>query len=182
MQRITAVNPAETTGKTRQLLDGVQAKLGVTPNMMKTMAAAPVVLDGYLSLAGALGVGHLNARFREQIALAVAQVNSCEYCLSAHAALGKMSGLKPEEINASREAHAADAKQQAGLQFVQALVLQRGIVSDQAVAQVKAAGFSEGDIAEIVANVAINVFTNYFNLVARTEVDFPRVAVEMQAA
>jgi alkylhydroperoxidase family enzyme len=92
-----------------------------------------------------------------------------------------MVGLKTEEIAASREAHSADAKRDAGLQFVQALVVQRGVVSDQALAQVKEAGFSDGDIAEIVANVAINIFTNYFNHVARTDVDFPRVAVAIEA-
>jgi alkylhydroperoxidase family enzyme len=90
--------------------------------------------------------------------------------------------LKTDEIATSREAHAADAKRDAGLQFVQALVVQRGLVSDQTLAQVKAAGFTDGDIAEIVANVAINLFTNYFNHVARTDVDFPRVAVAIETA
>ncbi len=182
MQRISKVNPAEATGKAKQLLDGVQAKLGMTPNLMKTLAAGPAALEAYLSFGAALGTGHLDAKFREQIALAVAQANSCEYCLSAHSAIGEMVGLKTEEIAASREAHSADAKRDAGLQFVQALVVQRGVVSDQALAQVKAAGFSDGDIAEIVANVAINIFTNYFNHVARTDVDFPRVAVALETA
>ena len=180
MQRITAVNPAEATGKAKQLLDGVQAKLGMTPNLMKTLAAGPAALEAYLNFGAALGTGKLDAKFREQIALAVAQANSCEYCLSAHSAIGKMVGLKPEEITTSREAHSADAKRNAGLQFVQALVVQRGMVSDLAVAQVKAAGFSDGDIAELVANVAVNIFTNYFNHVARTDVDFPHVAVAME--
>jgi uncharacterized peroxidase-related enzyme len=180
MQRITAVNPAEATGKAKQLLDGVQAKLGMTPNLMKTLAAGPAALEAYLNFGAALATGHLDAKFREQIALAVAQANSCEYCLSAHSAIGKMVGLKPEEIATSREAHSADAKRDAGLQFVQALVVQRGVVSDRALAQVKAAGFSDGDIAEIVANVAVNIFTNYFNHVARTDVDFPCVAVALE--
>ncbi len=181
MQRIAAVNPAEATGKTKQLLDGVQAKLGMTPNLMKTLAAGPAALEGYLNLSSALGTGNLDAKFREQIALTVAQANSCEYCLSAHTTIGKMVGLKPEEIAAGREAHSADAKRDAGLQFVQALVVQRGEVSDEAVAEVKAAGYTDGDIAEMVANVAVNIFTNYFNHVARTVVDFPRVAVARQA-
>jgi uncharacterized peroxidase-related enzyme len=180
MQRISAVNPAEATGKTKQLLDAVQAKLGMTPNLMKTLAAGPAALEAYLNFGAALGTGRLDAKFREQIALAVAQANSCEYCLSAHSAIGKMVGLKPEEIGTSREAHSTEAKRDIGLQFVQKLVVQRGVVSDEAIAQVKAAGFSEGDIAEIVANVAINIFTNYFNHVARTDVDFPRVAVAME--
>ncbi|MFN7937651.1 MAG: carboxymuconolactone decarboxylase family protein [Bryobacteraceae bacterium] len=182
MQRISGVNPEETSGKTRRLLDGVQAKLGMTPNLMKTLAAGPAALEAYLSFGAALGSGRLDAKFREQIALAVAQANSCEYCLSAHTAIGKMTGLTAEEIAAGREAHAADTRRDVGLQFVQKLVVQRGVVSDEAIAEVKAAGFSDGDIAEIVANVAINIFTNYFNHVARTEVDFPRVAVEMEAA
>ncbi len=180
MPRINAVNPAEATGKAKQLLDGVQAKLGMTPNLMKTLAAGPAALEAYLSFGAALGTGHLDAKFREQIALTVAQANSCEYCLSAHSAIGKMVGLKTEEIAASRQAHSADAKRDAGLQFVQALVVQRGVVSDEALARLKAAGFSDGDIAEIVANVAINIFTNYFNHVAGTDVDFPRVAVAME--
>ncbi len=152
MQRISAVNPAEATGKVKELLDGVQTKLGMTPNLMKTLAAGPAALEAYLKFGSALSTGKLDAKFREQIALAVAQANSCEYCLSAHTAFG------------------------------QTLVVQRGTVSDQEVAKVKAAGFSDGDIAELVANVALNVFTNYFNHVARTDVDFPQVSVAMEAA
>ena len=175
MQRIVAIDPAQTTGKAKKLLDGVQAKLGMTPNLMKTLAAAPAALEAYLSFGAALETGHLDARFREQIALAVAQANSCEYCLSAHSAIGKMLGLKPEEITTSREARSQDAKRDAGLKFVQTMVVQRGEVSNQTIAQLKAAGYSDGDIVEIVANVAINIFTNYFNHVAETEIDFPLV-------
>jgi uncharacterized peroxidase-related enzyme len=177
VQRIAAINTAEATGKAKQLLDGVQAKLEMTPNLMRTLASGPAALEAYLNFGAALGAGHLDAKFREQIALAVAQANSCAYCLSAHSAIGKMVGLKPDEIAASREAHSADEKRDAGLQFVQALVVQRGEVSDQAVTRVKAAGYSDGDIAEIVANVVVNIFTNYFNHVAQTEVDFPVVSV-----
>jgi len=177
MQRLAALNPTEATGKAKQLLDGVQAKLGITPNLMKTLATAPAALEAYLNFGAALGTGRLDAKFREQISLAVAQANSCEYCLSAHSAIGKMMGLKPEEIGTSRHAHSDDSKRDAGLQFVQALVVQRGEVSDRALAAVKAAGYTDGDIAEIVANVAVNIFTNYFNHVARTDVDFPVVPV-----
>ena len=131
MQRLAALNPTEATGKAKQLLDGVQAKLGITPNLMKTLATAPAALEAYLNFGAALGTGRLDAKFREQISLAVAQANSCEYCLSAHSAIGKMMGLKPEEIGTSRHAHSDDSKRDAGLQFVQALVVQRGEVSDQ---------------------------------------------------
>jgi len=90
-------------------------------------------------------------------------------------------GLKPEEIIEGREAHAREGKRHAGLQFAQVLVIQRGQVSDQVIAQVKAVGYSDGEITEIVANVAINIFTNYFNHVAHTEVDFPKVEVCLPA-
>lgn len=179
MQRITAINPAEATGKAKQLLDGVQAKLGITPNLMRTLASSPAALEAYLSFGAVLATGALNAKFREQIAIAVAQANSCEYCLSAHATIGKMVGLTPEEIAASREAHAQDAKRDAGLRFAQAIVVQRGEVSDAALASVRQAGYTDGEITEIVANVAVNIFTNYFNHIAQTEVDFPRVPVAM---
>ena len=181
MQRIAAIDPASATGKGKELLDGVQAKLGMTPNLMKTLASSPVALEAYLQFGAALGKGSLDAKFREQIALTVAQANFCEYCLSAHSAIGKMVGLTPGEIIASREGHAQDRKRNAGLQFAQTLVLKRGEVSDQTLADAKAAGFSEGEITEIVANVAMNIFTNYFNHVARTDVDFPIVSVNLQA-
>ena len=180
MQRINAIDPAEATGKTKKLLDGVQAKLGMTPNLMKTLASAPAALEAYLSFGAALGTGTLDAKFREQISIAVAQANSCEYCLSAHSTIGKMVGLTPEEIAGSRESHAGDAKRNAGLQLAQAIVVQRGEVSDAALANARTAGYTDGEITEIVANVAVNIFTNYFNLVARTEVDFPRVSLSME--
>jgi hypothetical protein len=175
MQRLTAVQPAEATGKAKKLLDGVQAKLGITPNLMKTLANAPAALEAYLRFDSALATGELDAKFREQIALAVAQANSCEYCLSAHTAIGGMVGLTAEEISASRESHAADAKRDAGLRFAQTVVVQRGEVSDAAVDRVRQAGYTDGEITEIVATVAINIFTNYFNHIARTDVDFPLV-------
>ncbi len=180
MPRITALNPAETTGHTRKLLDGVQAKIGMTPNLMKTLAHAPAALEAYLHFSAALGTGVLDAKFREQIALAVAQANSCEYCLAAHSAIGKMVGLSPAEIARGREAHAEDAKRDAGLRFAQTIVVQRGEVSDGAIAMVRAAGYNDQEITEIVANVAVNIFTNYFNHVAQTEVDFPKVRLAME--
>ena len=150
MQRITPINPAEATGKAKQLLDAVQAKIGMTPNLMKTLATAPAALEAYLNFSGALASGTLDAKLREQIALTVAQANSCEYCLSAHSAIGKMVGLKPDEIAASREAHSADAKRDAGLQFAQAVVVQRGEVSDLDLEKAKSAGFSGGDRKSVV--------------------------------
>jgi uncharacterized peroxidase-related enzyme len=182
MPRLNAVNPAEATGKAKELLDGVQAKLGIIPNLMRTLANSPAALQAYLDFGAALTTGKLDAKMREQIALTVAQANSCGYCLSAHTAIGKMIGLSEDDILASREAHSPETKRNAGLRFAQALVVQRGEVSDAAVKQVKTAGYTEGEIAEIVAHVALNILTNYFNHVAQTEVDFPKVNLNLVAS
>ncbi|MEO8025979.1 MAG: carboxymuconolactone decarboxylase family protein [Bryobacteraceae bacterium] len=176
MSRIQAINPAEATGKAKDLLTAVQAKLGMTPNLMKTLANAPAALEGYLNLNAALATGVLDAKFREQLAIAVAQANSCEYCLSAHSAIGKMVGLPKDEIERSRQSHSADPKREGGLQFAQKIVVQRGEVTDVDLAAVRAAGYNDAEITEIVANVALNILTNYFNHVAQTVVDFPRVS------
>ncbi len=179
MQRIENVNPAEATGKAKQLLTGVQAKLGITPNLMKAMAQAPAALEAYLHFSGSLATGVLDAKFREQLAIAVAQANSCEYCLSAHTAIGGMVGLTAEELSASRESHAADAKRNAGLQFAQKVVVQRGIIGDEDYAAVKNAGYSDAEIVEIIGHVGLNIFTNYFNNIVKTDVDFPKVPVTL---
>ena len=182
MPRITAIEPANATGKAKQLLEDVNAKLGLTPNLMRTLATAPAALEGYLSFSGALAGGVLDAKFREQIALAVAQANSCAYCLAAHTAIGGLVGLQQHEIIASRASRATDAKQDAGLKFAQAIVVNRGDVSDVVLSGVRAAGFNDAEITEIVANVAINIYTNYLNHVAQTSVDFPQVDLALGAA
>lgn len=174
MPRLTAVSPESATGKAKELLGAVQAKFGMTPNMMRTMAAAPAVLEGYLQLSAALGRGSLPTKVREQIALAVAEANGCEYCLAAHSAVGAMVGLTADQIRDSREGTAVDPKSEALVRFARKVVAARGQVADHDVAAVRAAGFDDGAIAEVVAAVALDVFTNYFNLVADTEVDFPR--------
>ena len=175
MQRIQAVDQTTATGKAKQLLEGVEAKLGFAPLMMRTMASSPAVLDGYLRLAGAMAGGKLSGKLGEQIALAVGEANRCGYCLSAHSALGQMAGLTESAISESRLAQADDPAVEAALKFAQTVVVQKGEVSDQALAAVRAAGYGDAEISEIVAHVALNIFTNYFNLVAATEVDFPVV-------
>ncbi|MDX2151740.1 MAG: carboxymuconolactone decarboxylase family protein [Bryobacteraceae bacterium] len=182
MQRIPAVDPATATGKAKELLDKVQAKFGLTPNMMRTMAQSPAVLEAYLSFSSALGHSSLSARFREQIALAVAQANRCDYCLSAHSAIGAMLGLSSQQISASRRATAEEGKLEAGLAFARTLVATRGMASDEDLARVREAGYNDGEIAEIIATVALNVFTNYFNHTAQTEIDFPVVRAAEGAA
>ena len=174
MSRIETVNPSQATGKAKELLDGVKSKLGMTPNLMRVMANSPAVLDAYLKFSGTLGSGDLPAKTREQIALAVGQANSCDYCLSAHSAIGKMVGLSADQILDSRRGFSSEPMTNAVLCFARQLVDKRGLVSDADLAAVRSAGWDDGAIAEIVANVALNIFTNYFNHVAETEIDFPR--------
>jgi uncharacterized peroxidase-related enzyme len=169
------------TGTAKQLLDMVQAQLGVTPNLMRTLATAPAALKGFLDLNAALGRGVLDHKFREQIALTVAQVNACDYCLGAHAALGGMVGLSAADIAASRDARATDAKRDAGLKFASAVVNARGQVSDTDFLKARTAGLSDAEITEIIANVALNILTNYVNHVAQTTFDFPAVEATTHA-
>jgi uncharacterized peroxidase-related enzyme len=178
--RITTVNPATAQGKAKELLDAVQAKLGMTPNMMRAMAQSPAVLEGYLNLNAALGHGLLPAKVREELALYVSQVNQCDYCVAAHSLLGKMAGLQPDQLIAARHGSApADTQAQAALKFAKTVLDTRGDVSDADLAAARAAGLGDPQIAEVVAHVAINVFTNYFNRVAHTDVDFPKVPLAL---
>jgi uncharacterized peroxidase-related enzyme len=166
----------ETAGtKTKQLLDAVQAKLKMTPNMMRTMANSPAVLEAYLQFSGSLAAGSLPTKIRTQIALAVAEQNGCQYCLSAHTALGKMGGLTESEMEAARESKGP------ALEFARRVVANRGRMADGDFEAIRQAGFSDSDIAEIIAHVALNIFTNYFNTAAQVEVDFPKIELHQHA-
>jgi uncharacterized peroxidase-related enzyme len=180
MSRLEALDPSTSAGKAKELLDAVKGKMGMVPNMTRVMAASPAVLASYLGFSGALAGGLLPAKLREQIALEAAQANGCDYCLSAHTAIGKVVGLKPDAIAASRKGDGGDSKATAALVFAKRLLDTKGQVMDCDVAAVREAGYSEGEIAEIIAHVALNVFTNYFNMAADVEIDFPKVsAAEM---
>jgi uncharacterized peroxidase-related enzyme len=174
MARITQISPESASGRARDLLDAVKAKLGLVPNMTRAMANAPAVLDGYLQLSGALAKGTLPAGAREQIALAVAQANECDYCLAAHSTIGRMVGLTADQIRDSRLGSAVDPKADALVRFALRVLETRGQVGDHDLDEVRGAGFDDAAIAEVVANVALQVFTNYFNRTADTDIDFPK--------
>lgn len=174
MTRLKSIAPESATGKAKDLLDAVRDKLGMVPNMMRTMANAPAVLDGYLQFSGALARGALPAKVREQIALAVAEANGCDYCLAAHSAVARMVGLTADQIRDSRLGAAVDPKTNALIRFARRVVDTHGRVGDDDLEDVRAAGFDDGVIAEVVAGVALDIFTNYFNIVASTDIDFPK--------
>jgi len=177
MTRLQPLDPATATGKTKELFSAVQAKLGSVPNMMRTMANSEAVLEGYLNLSGALSHGKLNNKTGELIALAVSDSNSCDYCLAAHTFIGeKLLKTDPAVLDAARIGESADAKTKAILQFAKTLVSKGGIVNDADVNAAKEARINDAELSEIVAHVALNVLTNYFNNTANTEIDFPVAA------
>ena len=158
------------------LLEGVNKMLGSVPNLFRLTANSPAALEGYLGLNGALSKGALDPQTRERIALAVAQINGCDYCLSAHSYLGKnLAKLDDTEIAANRNGGSTDQKADAAVRFAAALVKNRGQVSEADVSAVKLAGYSEAELVEIVAHVALNTLTNYLNEAFDTPIDFPVV-------
>lgn len=166
----------------RPLLEAVKKQIGSVPNLFRVVANSPAALEGYLGLNGALAKGSLDAKTRERIAIAVAELNGCGYCLSAHTYIGKnVAKLDDAEITANRSGASNDLKANAAIRFAVKLVEARGHVSDADVADVKAAGFDDAQIVEIVLHVALNTLTNYVNEVAKTEIDFPVVALRNAA-
>ncbi len=176
MSRIAIPQTAHTPSASLPLLAAVNQQLGVVPNLMKVVGHSPAALEGYLSLNGALSKGAIGAQTRERIALAVAELNGCGYCLSAHSYLGStLAKLDAAECEANRRGHSQDPKAEAALRFATRIVGSRGHVADADLAAVAAAGYSDAEIIEIVVLVALNTLTNYVNNVAQTDIDFPEV-------
>jgi AhpD family alkylhydroperoxidase len=181
MARISYVDPDTATGKQKELLDGVQAKLGTTPNMMKAMAGS-AVLEGYLGLAGALAGGSFGPSVAERLALGVAESNECSYCLSAHSYLAEnVAKIESGDIDAARRYDSSDPNADAALKFASVVVATRGDVPAEAFETARDAGLSDAELAEIVGHVALNVLTNYFNKAFEVDVDFPLVEPQGEA-
>ena len=158
------------------LLEAVKKQLGSVPNMFRMISTSPTALEGYLGVFGALGKGKLPPATRERIALAVAELNGCGYCLSAHTYLGKnLAKLDDAEMKANRQGTSNDPQADAAVRFAAKVVSERGHVQSKDVEAVKQAGYDDGQILEIVLHVALNTWTNYINEVAQTEIDFPVV-------
>jgi len=176
MNRLSQIDPAAAVGEPKQMLEAVRAKLGVVPNMMRVLANSPAALKAYLDFSGALGKDSLGAKTREQIALAVAETNLCGYCLSAHSFIGGKLGLSDAEIANARRATAPSEKTDAILKLARAIVVRRGELDDRDLEQARSQGLTDGMIVETIANIALNIFTNYVNHIARTVIDFPEVS------
>ncbi|MGP1395910.1 MAG: carboxymuconolactone decarboxylase family protein [Inquilinaceae bacterium] len=182
MQRIDRIEETSAPQATAGLLAAVKKQMGGVPNIVGTMAQSSAALGGYLGFAGALAGGKLSAALREQIALTVAGANRCDYCASAHTAVGGRLGLAADEITRNLGGHSTDPRVQGALRFAASIVATRGNVSDEDLAAVRRAGFTDEEVVEIVANTVLNIFTNYFNHIARTDIDFPVVSTDALAA
>jgi uncharacterized peroxidase-related enzyme len=171
MPRIAPINPATATGRAKEIFDGPLA--GKHFNIFKSMAAGPASLDAYLALSGAVSKGELSAKEREVVQLAVGEATNCGYCVSAHTAIGKSVGLSEPQTIEARRGKLADAKLDALAKFALSIHEKKGHVSDADVNAFKHAGYTDGQVAEVVANYALAIYTNYFNHVNDTPVDFP---------
>lgn len=175
MSRLAIPTRDEAPAASQPVLDAVHKQLGVVPNMFRLISQSPAALQGFAANNGALTQA-LDVKTRERIALAVAQVNGCDYCLSAHTYLGlNLAKISPEEVALNRRGESGDARAHAAVAFAAKIVRERGHVSDDEIKAVRDAGYSDGEIVEIVSITAENVFTNLLNTIAETDIDFPVV-------
>jgi len=183
MSRLPQIEPATASGEAQDLLAQVQASLGITPNMTKVMANSPALLKGYLALSGALAGGVLPAAVRERLAIATAEANGCAYCLSAHTYIGgNLAGVDADELEAARFGASDDPHIRALLELSGAVLADRGAVDDEVVDRARRSGVSDAEIGEVVGHIAVNVLTNYFNVLTQVENDWPVVTPRAQAA
>ncbi len=181
MSRINLIENETANNEQKALLEAIQSQLGMVPNFLRVFANSPAALRAFLGLHSIAGEGSLTAATRERIALALAEQNSCEYCLSAHTALGRKAGLNGDEIEANRAGTSQDAKAAAAVKFAKSLAEHNGDVTNAELTAVRAAGYSEADIVEIITHVGMNVMTNILGKASQLDIDFPKVSLNKVA-
>lgn len=181
MARIHVVTPESASAEQKALYGAIQAKLGMVPNFLRVFANSPAALKAFLGLHGIAGEGSLDPQTRERIALAIAQQNSCGYCLSAHAAIGRKAGLSAAEIEANRAGSSQDAKAAVAVKFARSLVAHMGDVTTAELLEMREAGYSESDIVEVITHVGMNILTNLIGKAGRVDIDFPQVELRRAA-
>ncbi|WP_432727080.1 carboxymuconolactone decarboxylase family protein [Variovorax sp. W6] len=182
MSRIHLIADASAApGESKALLAEIHGAFGATPNMFRAVANSPAALRSMWGSFSALGGGAISAQLGEQIAVAVADRNACDYCLAAHTALGRKAGASAEDMAAAQAGESRDPKTAAALRFALKLVEARGQVDAADVQALRDAGFDDGLIVEIVAHVALNLFTNYVNVAFDVPLDFPAVKLRKAA-
>ncbi|TAK97829.1 MAG: carboxymuconolactone decarboxylase [Aquabacterium sp.] len=181
MSRLALHTTSQAPAASQPLLQQIQQAFGTVPNMFKAVSNSPAALQSMWGSFGALGGGSIDAQLGEQIAVAVADRNACEYCLAAHTALGRKAGLSSQDMQAAQQGESSNPKTAAALRFALKLVNDRGQVSDHDVQSLREVGFNDGQIVEILAHVALNLFTNYVNVAFAVPVDFPAVPLSRKA-
>ena len=182
MSRIDIVTNETASPEQKDLLDGIENKLGVVPNFLGILAQSPDALKAFLGLYGIAEKGRLDQQTRERIALAVAEGNSCEYCLSAHTAIGKKAGLSDAEIDANRNGTSGDSKAAAAVAFSAALNTHLGDITQDEFNTVREAGYDDAEIVEMIVHVGMNILTNLIGKASRVDIDFPKVYLLNKAA
>jgi len=178
MSRINVVTHDVANDEQKALLEAIQQQLGMVPNFLKVFANSPAALRAFLGLHGVASEGALDGQTRERIALAMAQQNSCEYCLSAHNAIGRKAGLDENEMSENRKGSSLDARAAAAVKFANAVNEHKGEITNGELNEIRAAGYSDAEIVEIITHVGMNVLTNILGKASRVEIDFPHVKLD----
>jgi uncharacterized peroxidase-related enzyme len=179
MSRINVIENELATDEQRELLEAIQSKMGMVPNFLRVFANSPAALRAFLGLHGIAGEGSLDAATRERIALAVAQQSACDYCVSAHTAIGRQAGLNGAEMEANRAGTSQDARAAVAVKFARAVVEHKGEVTTAELLEVRNAGYSESDIVEIITHVGLNLLSNMLGKASRVDIDFPKVELQL---
>lgn len=181
MSRITVVDRKSATPEQAALLEAIESQLGMVPNFLRVFAHSPAALRAFLGLHGIANEGLLDPQTKERIALAMAQQNTCQYCLSAHTAIGRKAGLDADEIQAARAGTSRDRKAAAAVKFAQALAEHKGDISNRELLEVREAGYSEAEVVEIITHVGMNILTNILGKASQVTIDFPVVDTKQVA-
>jgi uncharacterized peroxidase-related enzyme len=181
MARINVITHETANAEQMALYDAIQSQLGIVPNFLKVFANSPEALKAFLGLHGIANGGSLDPQTRERIALALAQRNACEYCLSAHTAIGRKAGLNGAEIDANRAGTSQEARAAAAVKFARAINEHTGDVTTAELDEVRGAGYTEAEIVEIITHVGMNILTNLIGRASRVEIDFPKVDLKLAA-
>jgi uncharacterized peroxidase-related enzyme len=177
MSRINLVTPEQANDEQQALYTAIQGQLGMVPNFLKIFANSPAALRAFLGLHSIANEGSLDPQTKERIALGLAEQNACEYCVSAHSAIGRKAGLSGVEIEANRVGSSQDAKAAVAVKFARSLAEHNGEVTTAELLEIRNAGYDDAEIVEIITHVGMNVLTNILGKASRVEIDFPKVSL-----
>lgn len=178
MSRINLVTNEQANAQQLELFNAIEQQLGMVPNFLKVFANSPAALQAFIGLHSIANEGDLEGKTKERIALGLAEQNACQYCVSAHTAIGKKAGLSSDEILANRSGTSQDAKAAVAVKFARSLAQNNGEVSTAELLEIRNAGYSDAEIVEIITHVGMNLLTNILGKASRVEIDFPKVDLQ----